>query len=426
MAQRKHTRRKGAEKEIIIREKTVPEHGDYYDDEPDEQAASAIRKERNGKKIRPKSYKMILRILIIVVLLIAALIFWFNRENFAPENISNWFQTKLMGAGIGDGYPVQITGANVKVNNFTSKDGNAVMLSNTALTSVNSTGKEIFRVPHSYNEPAMKIGGDRYIIYNRGGENYSIVSAEKGEVKLKSENKVTAADISPNGKYAVLSQPSDYSAQLDVYKKDGKLQFYFKFAEGYGTAMALNSDGSKGAVATVAGKGGELYTKLYVFDFSTKDPVAEYTSNGNIVSEIYWSGDTVYAVGDVSTIVGATEFSEYNYEGKQLTAVSCENGKAFVSVSSYSHAGASELLIFNNTAEPSVINVDSRITDISSYGGTVSVLAGHYVNSYDMYSLNQTGTCQAGYDAKGISLINESDVYVLGVREIRYATIQRS
>ena len=422
MAKKKHLQKKN--KEILIREKGAPDQGDYYDVDQEEDQEE---EPQEGKKKEKSWGKISVRLAVICVLLIAVVAFWLNRDNFSPENISNWFQTQMMGIGAGDGYPVGVTGGNVQVSNFLQENGNCVVLSDTALTGLNATGKEVLSVRHSYSSPALAWNNNRYLIYNRGGTNFSLVSGDKGTEKRSADNKITTAAIGKNGVYALMTQPADYASRLDVYTAEGSLKYYYQFAEGYATALTLNEDGSQGAVALVSSSGGELSTTISVFDFNSTEPVRQYVSQGNIVSTLYWEGGTLYAVGDVKTAVssGGDEFSEYDYGGKTLTAVSCENGRALVSVSGYKNAGSSTLLIFSGSGEPAVIEQEERILDISSYGNVVCVLVKNKVCAYDLYSLQSRGECQVDFDTKAIAMQSESSLYTLGVSEIRNVVLEK-
>ena len=54
--------------------------------------------------------KWVYRVSLILLLAVLVLVWWFNRENLTVENISDWVQTRVVGMGIGDGYPVSIPG----------------------------------------------------------------------------------------------------------------------------------------------------------------------------------------------------------------------------------------------------------------------------------------------------------------------------
>lgn len=423
MSKNKHARAsKKNMKEIVIREKSQPKGGEYYDEPP---ADKSGENDSTGDAEKKKRAKLIKRTVVVVLLAVLLVLVWANRYNLTPENLSNWVKTKVFGTGLGDGYPIDLVGSNAAVGNFLSYDGNCVVLSDTALNITNSTGKEILSSRHSYSNPNIRRNGNKFLLYDCGGLGYSIISANNDVHKYTGTYKITAGDITGKGRYALLTQPEDYSSQLDIMDEKDEVIFTYKFAEGYATALALNSDGTLCAVATVFTNLGEMYTKIEVLSTSNEKPVAEYTMNGNFVSKIYWSGNNIYAVGDTSMAVCgiSLEFKEYSYEGKQLTAVAAMNGSAFVSISGYSRSGASTLLVFSGSSTPVVVDLDGRIEDISSYGSVVGVLINHKIYSFDIASGKALGTADAGYDAEALSMLNERNAYVLGAREVREVSL---
>lgn len=92
-----------------------------------------------------------------------------NKDNLTPENIGNWIRTKAVGFGFGDGYPAELTGSTALVGNFGAADGNLYVVSDTALTVLNGSAKEMFSARHSYNDPAVSEASGRYLLYNAGG-----------------------------------------------------------------------------------------------------------------------------------------------------------------------------------------------------------------------------------------------------------------
>ena len=70
---------------------------------------------------------------VIVILAVAALgvVVWFNRDNLTPEKISLWIQEKVVGSGIGDGYPYAIDNGEIAVKNFPALGGRTQFLSAT-------------------------------------------------------------------------------------------------------------------------------------------------------------------------------------------------------------------------------------------------------------------------------------------------------
>lgn len=427
----KHVRE---EKDVVI---VTPASGsEYYDEEEPvkEEAPKAEESHKKGKgKVGSAVFKLFTNrkfVLGSICVLLVALIFtvlWVNRFSLSPANISNWFQTKLLGVGIGDGYPVELTGSNAKVGNFFSYDGNCAVLSDTVLTVRNATGDETVSMRHSYNNPSMQEASGRFVVFNQGGEGYSLWSQENGAEKFTEEFSIAAADIAGNGNYGVVTYPNDYASVLEVYNLDHELLYTYKFSDGYVTAMSLRDDGYMAAVATVYTNHGELYTKISLLDISKTEPVAEYTMNGDLVTSIHWGGNNVYAVGDTKISVSDTDynFTDYEYGGRQLTAVASDGSRMYISISGHSYAGASTLLVFDRDPEPLTIDMADRITDISASGSVVAVLAGDMVHSFDALSGVELGDAQAGSDAHAIAMVNESSCYVLGAKEIRCVSLEK-
>lgn len=407
--------RHAAWKKDNIRE--IP-HPEPERDMPDPVEHPALKPQKSGVRVSKSVYK------IIAVLLAAALLLVVleNREELTPGNITNWIRTKAVGFGFGDGYPTDLTGSTADPGNFGSIDGNAYVVSDTALTVMNGSAKELFSVRHSYNNPAVSVAGGRYLLYNAGGTGYRINTASGTEIETAAECDITAAAVSESGKFALALQPADYAAELCVYMKNGTLQYSYKFADTYISAIALNRDGTRGAVASVTSKSGELVSRITVLDFSEEEPLAVYECSGNLILGLMWSAtNRVIAVGDMQTLVSNAqfEFDAYDYEGRSVTAFGMEGSRMAVSVSNYAFGGDSTLLVFENNAKPQEIDLPGRAEWISVLGSTAAVLLPESVVSVDLSLGKLEASCEITADTKCVAMADEGSVYLLGVREIR-------
>ena len=189
---------------------------------------------------------------------------------------------------------------------------------------------------------------------------------------------------------------------------------------------------SHGAVCTVRSEKGEMVSKLTILDFNLEEPVAEFETRSNYLLAAYWAENgAIYCVGDTALVLGRSgdyQFTEYSYQGRQLTAFELSAGRAFLSISPYEHGGTSTLLAFNGNEEtgeknPVRMEMEGRIEAVSVFGGTVGVLMGGQAVFLDYITGMELGRAQAGEDAKGIALGSERRAYVLGVSEIRIAEI---
>lgn len=381
--------------------------------------------EKRLKKM--KIPKAAYRVAVILLILVLGLALWLNRERLRPENVISWIKLQFVGSSQGDGFPVSITGSAVSASNFTACNGDALVLSDTSLTMLDPTGKELLSLRHSFNEPAMRSASGKTLLYNQGSTGYLVLSGADTELSKAAEREILCGAVAQSGRYALGLWGSDGASELQVYQKDGSLQFQYSFAKDYITAIAMNYDGTHGLVCTAGSNKGELVSKITVFDFNQAEPLSTFETRDNFLADASWTeGGDLYAVG-LSGLLRAKSsdyaFTEYSYEGRELTAYRLDQGRAFLSVSAYKHAGPSTLLVFRGEDEPVQIESGDRIVALSVSGGTVGALANNSVGFYDYSSGVEQGRAGAGSDAKSVALGSERMAYVLGVSEIRTVEI---
>lgn len=408
----------------------IPEAEVEYEDlfSGDEVPEAAQQKKKELKQL-PKALYVICLVLLLVVV---GLCLWMNREYLTWDYIRESVRLQVKGEEVGDGFPVPITGANVYKENFLSYDGGVVTLSNTALTVVNSTGTERFSVRHNLSTPFLRAAGNRYLLYNSGSKGYMALSGGKVLAEGAAEMDIITGSICPSGKFALGMESNYGSSRLEVYMKDGSLQYEYPFSNDYITAIAMNYDGTYGVVCTVRSEKGEMVSTLTVFDFNQEEPVAQFETRDNLLLAAYWAENgSIYGVGNTALVAGRSgdyQFTEYSYQGRQVTAFSLSAGRAFLSISAYEHGGTSTLLAFNGNEafgenNPVRMELEDRAEAVSVSGGTVGVLMGNQAVFLDYTTGMELGRAQAGEDAKGIALGSERRAYILGVSEVRAAEI---
>lgn len=143
---------------------------------PDEEPSSLFREEglseepeepEDRERLKKmKVPKAVYRVGIILLALILGLALWLNRDSLQPERILNWVKLQFVGTGQGDGFPLPITGSTVSASNFTACDGNAFVLSDTALSAVSPSGKTVLSLRHSLNQPVLRSAYGKTLLYN--------------------------------------------------------------------------------------------------------------------------------------------------------------------------------------------------------------------------------------------------------------------
>lgn len=389
-----------------------------------EEEAEAEKEQLKKLKV-PKAVYQVGVILLVAILGLAV---WLNRGSLTPDNIVSWLKLQVMGAGIGDGFPVPITGGEVLSRNFVQSGGVAAILSDTSFTLLNSTGQTLVSLRHGFSSPILRGANGNYLLYHLNGSGYFLQNGADTLVEDTAPSDILAGAVSGNGRYALGMQGGGGASYFQVYLKNGTLQYEYQFSKGYLTALALNADGTYGAACTVYSEGGEMVSKVTVFYFDSPEPIAEYESRGNLLLDIYWSDNgKLFAVGDSAALVAdsaSLEFWEQNYEGRQLTAYCLMGNRAFLSVSAYEYSGSSIILVFDGEREATRIAADRRVEALSVAGGTVGALEGGELVLYDYTTGARQAKASAGADAKGIALLNERAAYILGVSEIRVLEVE--
>ncbi|QEY34836.1 hypothetical protein FL966_07095 [Caproiciproducens galactitolivorans] len=387
------------------------------------------RRKRNRRSHRePRIPRWVYKIIVILILCVVSMLVWFNRSNLTPENVLDWVHDSVVGMGIGDGFPSKIVGNSVAVGNFKSVNKEIYVLSDTALTVLNSTAKAVSSRQHSYSQPVMKVSGNRILIYNLGGKGYQLESQSGTLVKSTAQKNILAGALAGNGRYALVTEADGYLGCLTAYNTKNKAMFRYWFSDYYPAAVALNYDGTKAAVAAVGTKDGGMNSAVYLFDFNenkTVTPVAAYAEN--MMLDISWSDkDTVSAVGDRLTSVidaGSRTKTDYDYQGMQLKAYCMDSGRTALGLSAFGNTQSGRLVVLNASGSVTANNtLEQDPVSVSLYGDTAAALSQGKVRFYSASTGRPAGSCAAGSDARAISLHNETSVYILGVSEIRYAS----
>ena len=83
-----------------------------------EQIAKRRAKRREKQNRTHKIPGWVYRVLLILILSVVGMLLWFNRQNLAPDRVMEWVQDRVVGIGVGDGFPQPIAGTVVEPKNL--------------------------------------------------------------------------------------------------------------------------------------------------------------------------------------------------------------------------------------------------------------------------------------------------------------------
>ncbi len=322
-------------------------------------------------------------------------------------------------------FSASITGASLEAGNLRLISDGLCYASDTDFVSLDKNGNIRYSEQHGFARPILKTKGSNAIAYDLGSNSYAVYSVSGKEYSAEAEKKIFLADITSDGKYALVTETMGYNAKLSVYDSDHSIIFAYSFADYYITSMALNSSGTGAVVCGASADKGVSISAVYVLDFTKEEPVAKHIISEDTVFDCeYLSSKSVCAVGSKGTyICSGKDFShieKVSYNGMTLTAYDL-NGDVGVAVVSLSRSGDGRncnLEYINSSGKvEKTIETDLGVTSVSTYKGRVAV------SDYKGVSLYKSnGTLVTSYEiettSKQIRLYGPSGVYILGLDSI--------
>ena len=393
-----------------------------------EDTGAPMRRRRRRRRRQRRLPGWVYRIVAVLLIAVLGLVLYVNRGNLTPEKIGDWVQERVVGMGVGDGYPAAITGSQVLACNFTSASGDVVMVSDTHLTALNSTAKEVLSRQHSFSFPILRLNGDQALLYNLGGKGYQVETRAKTVFRGDAENNILGGAMAANGHYALLTESTDYLGQLTVYTGENEEQYVYRFSSCYPVTAALSPDASRALVCGVYAEGGAFASSLYLIDLNSSsgvEPSASFAETTPLAA--YWYGDgTAAAVCDTlaAVVTESGAVRRYGFGGWQLTCSAGGDGCTALGLSPYADAASGKLVLLDGQGrEARSFSLSAEPDAVSVYGNTAAVLADGTVCAYSIADGVLIAQADAGEDAVSLALANESSAYILGVSEIRTVSL---
>ncbi len=394
---------------------------------PEQETAGVPRKKRE-KKPSPLRRRLVKTVLILLAAFLA-LVLWMNRDNLHPETVMDWLQEKIVGMGVGDGYPASFVGSVVEKGNFSSENGDLIMVSDTHLTVLNSTAKELISRQHSFSSPVLKTAGTRMLVYSQGGKGYQVETYSKTLKKNTLEEMIFSGTICSDGTYGLLTEAEGYLGMLTVYTPENEQRFRYRFSSCYPVAAAVDPGSNRAVVTGINAEAGALVSMVYVLDMNSSEavaPVGTYTDTF-FFDAVMHPDSSASLIGDTQTVVIPKDGApvSFDYGGRHLAAYSISQGRTALCLFPYENAEHGELILLDSSGKTLLtIPLEKGIKDVSLQGNTVAVLEEGMIRAYSAADGTSRGTAAVGKDSFAITLRDESSAYVLGISQVNLTYLE--
>ena len=188
-------------------------------------------------------------------------------------------------------------------------------------------GAKLNSIQSGYARPAIAVGKNRFVLYNRSGTELRVESRTQNLYTRTMENAIYLCAVANAGQVAVATDDPNSAAKLTVYNAamEQALSWNLTSAQGTPIRMAFSPDSRRIAVAAVTVTGGQLTTNLYTLALSQGDPV-QLAAENSVPQWLGWlSGDTVLAIYQNRAVLynaGGGEKASYDFGGSTLVSVS--------------------------------------------------------------------------------------------------------
>ena len=366
---------------------------------PDKAGAKNV-KLTDGRK---KTLKILALVLIILMLILLALTS-FNIASLSSlrDGLKNSFSKMAPGGG----YPYQVNSS--RVSKVTALNDDVFVLMDDKTVTLDGSAKAINTIEHSFADPGVAISGSRALVFNRN-ENRYFVQNRTGTLysgKTGEGEKIITGAIGKKGNIALATLSDKAASRLTVINSTYKDKvFVWNCADYTISSAALSDDGKYAAVSVFGTKGGDSFSKVFVFDFDYADPVSETEFPGTaIVSVNFSNNNNVVAIGDNKTVFlrGLKKPKEIEYGNSTLAAFAySEAGETILALAEYGSMNSQVLNCYSETGRVSFSkDYTTAVRGVYASNNRVAVLTS---NQVDLYSLSGTKFRSRQADSSAIS-----------------------
>lgn len=256
-------------------------------------------------------------------------------------------------------------------------------------------GSEVKKKQHSYSNPILTVSDKKALIYDLGGNGFSLESKYKSLYSLSTENTILLAELSTNDCAAVVTKSDKYLSLLDVYNAKGVKIFTYKSYDGRIIDVTFLSDNSGVILTILSASDGMIKSELLKLKFDSLS--AEWRSDSTSAlavdasidenNSIVLFGDTKCSyVNDAGIILAEHEYGDdlLDYASSpELAAVLLENS----ALRKYTLM----LVSSNNCTEAVYAEIPEAARHIAVRDRMVYVLTGSGIYTYNNMGLEVSG-----------------------------------
>lgn len=322
-------------------------------------------------------------------------------------------------------FPVKISSRNVVLSQSSSS---AVLLGDSTVTMYSESGGVIFERLHGFSSPAMKTSDSRVLLFDRMGHGVRMENAAKTLFTFETEDSIYTGDISKSGAFAIVTEATGYTAQINVYDKNANKKYVWYSAHGRIAAVSLSDNGRFAAVMTVSSSNGDFSSELVLLDTKSTEPIARRQYDQSVPVSVDIKGDRAVAVMSDKMVSLSLKGEEITKDFSGASLIACDNSSSSgtaVVLNRYSDELNNRLLFVDKKLDEYFSSeLTLSVESVAVGGNTVSIVSGQSIISFNNKG-EQIGGITLGYEPSSLAA-HGSKLWFTGVSVLDCESVRRT
>ncbi|MDE7363798.1 MAG: hypothetical protein K2N27_02750 [Ruminococcus sp.] len=337
------------------------------------------------QKKRKKRKKKLGYAIIFVVLASVIVSAFVTQEQWLPKlrGLGKQYTTIINDGKLAEGnFPIEInSGVNYQVDCINNC---VIVLSDAYIYFYSEEGGLINRRQHAYTNAVMDILNNRILIYENGGNRFSVEDRNDIIYEKQIDESIMFARISNDGYTAVVTSSVNYECEIKVFDKRGEVIYERKCVQKV-SDIDFTYDSQGCIISYIYAKNGSIETSVQEAVFTQNGE--KWTSPGldTLGFNVYNFNDGAFLLGiDACGYVdkmGQIQ-SFYRYDG-DFEKGSSENGKSAVIINSDDRRRYVMALFDGGGKEPAIISFETPLIDVTVKDGLAYVMTQNAILAYD-------------------------------------------
>lgn len=222
---------------------------------------------------------------------------------------------------------------------------------NETVTVFTATGRQTVSHNVQYQNPTAVGTGKYLLVYEMGGQGYSLYNSYTQIFSGKSDYPIWGAAVSESGMYALISRSAQYPSVVTLYNSDfERINRYNR--NGFVMDVAINDNGTRLALLVSQGEVGALATTLTLYRPHETESIGVAELGNELALSCAFASDGTVSVlcGDSIRFVGSRGevLRSHGFDGKEILSASLGADGAAVALRPTPVSQKSEILVFDS------------------------------------------------------------------------------